>query len=597
MSYRFEKSKAGTDLVISGFEKGIADSPYEGIADMRNVNIITSPKQGSVGFAMSAVTLPPTGYTATAFTASASTDVFTVTSTSGFYAGMGLTIVSASNATAGVTVGNTYYTGDITSTSFKLYKGLDLNPSGLLNINPSITGTFTVPTFGTPADSVSSPSTNTNSTISAPKETFIMTTNGLVWRLAFEATGSVAINSLQYMGNNSHSTAGNNNVGITIFAGYLLAWMNAKIDYLSMSLFNGTDNASANWQYGWKDTTVTAQGHRAITATDNAVYFCNGAAVGSILITAGSTFDPSSSATYTYNTSALALPANELATCLAQLGTNLLVGGQNNYIYPWDRVSTSYAYPIVVAESFIKCIVSTNSTAFVFAGIRGRIYQTNGANIDLYKKFPDALSDTVDPYYIWGWATYLKNQLYFSIQGQTNAATNTSNLNGVWAIDLDSGALRLSNSLSFATYAGTAPVIVPMGSVRPTGDGLYVGWLNSTGGIDYTSGDPYTNYEAYIDTDIIPVGTFLTKQTFNNIEFKLARPLVAGEGVKIYQRSDLTSVFTEVTITEGGQTGDISGVCSPVNFQNVQWIQLRITMASTASSPSYVPLLELRLRD
>jgi len=32
------------------------------------------------------------------------------------------------------------------------------------------------------------------------------------------------------------------------------------------------------------------------------------------------------------------------------------------------------------------------------------------------------------------------------------------------------------------------------------------------------------------------------------------------------------------------------------NFENMEWIQIRAELSSTATTPSYVPLLEIRIR-
>lgn len=596
MAYRLEKTQNGYDIVIDNFDKGIADSPYEGFADMRNVNLITSPKQANVMFANAAVTLPPSGYTGVAFTA-ATTDIFTTATTSGFYNGMALTIVTVSDATKGIVAGDIFYVGDLTATTFKLYKNVRLGT--VIDITGAISGTFTVQTFGTPVDSVNSvdPTLGSNENGNLAW-TFIMTTNGLVWSLSpreYTGTGgTVAINTLQWLGNSGHSSQGSPNTGLIVFQDYILAFMDADIDYLALSrLRSGAQNPHSSWVYGWESVTSSSWGHRAISATDNAAYFCNDDFIGSITVVAGEIFDPTDTATYVHNEFALALPDNDSATCIAQLGVNLLIGGIQSFIYPWDRVSTSFTYPLIVPENYTKCIVSTNTNAYIFSGTKGNIYITNGTNIDLYKKFPDYLSGINEPYYEWGWALYRKNNLYFTIAARTNDRTVVSGLAGIWAYNLFTDALRMTNSLSYGTYAGTVPVLLPMGQPAPTGDGLFAGWLNTTGGIDYTSGSPYTNYEARIDSDIMPVGTFLTKTTFTNLEFKLSKPLVSGEGIKIYQRSNLNDSFTLIGSTT--EVGAISDVYK-VNFEKVQWLQLRIELASTATTPSYVPLTEVRIR-
>ncbi len=597
MSYHFEKNTASgkPEIVIDGFEKGIAESPYSGIGDIRNANITTLKGQASVMFATGAVTLPPTGYTAIAFSSDSVTDLFTVASTVGFYTGMAIKIVTVSGGGSAL-AGQVYYVGNITATTFKLYDNLLLGE--LLDVTTNRTGTYTVQTFGIPIDSVSIPATayGTPSQGGTFNYTLITTTDGLVWSLLPRAItgtgGTVAINTLQFLGNVGHSSASGVSTGITIWKNYIFVFESDKIDYLSTDyILSG--RPSSGWHYGWKDTNSSPQGHRALATTDDVIYFCNYSSIGSIIEAEGSTFDPATSATYIYNTEALDLPSNDFATCLAQLGTNLLVGGVQNFIYPWDRISVSFTYPLIVAESFIKCIVSTNSSAYIFAGHKGRIYITNGANVQEFLKFPDSLSGTVEPYYNWGWGIYLKNQLYFSLSATTNAGVTINNFAGIWGLDLDTNALRLTNSLSYGTYLGNVPVLVQMGTPTPTGDGIYASWFNSTGGIDYTSSSPYVNYETYIDTDIIPIGTFLTKHTFDNIEFKLGKPLVSGESIKLQYRQNLTDLFTDINSTT---TAGLLSDAYPMTFQNVEWIQIRALISSTITTPSYVPLTQIRIR-
>jgi len=39
MAWKYDKSSG--DIIVNGFENGIADSPYEGMSDIRNANIIS----------------------------------------------------------------------------------------------------------------------------------------------------------------------------------------------------------------------------------------------------------------------------------------------------------------------------------------------------------------------------------------------------------------------------------------------------------------------------------------------------------------------------------------------------------------------------
>lgn len=857
MSWRTEKNGEDIDIVIDGFEKGIADDPYSGIADMRNVNLISTPKEVAVQFANAASTLPPTGISAANFSADDTTDVFTVSSTSGYYSGMAIKIASSSltpsmdllvvgggggggsggggkgaggggaggmlamssytlttvpdsfaittgagGATAGSgvnassggsssidsitaltaagggggaggtvsasagngasgggganaqgggtgtvgqgnnggnvagsnmgaggggasavgvdgvstttggaggagtsnsisggaityaggggggganasgaggaggaggggaggttgaagaagtanrgggggggasnnsggtggsgvvalsyitgaytatggtittsggrtihtftasgtfavtavnpTAGNVFYIGNITPTTFKAYYDPGLTVP--VDILTDITGTYDVPSFGKPFDWCLVETTSTqNGSGEILELSTILDDTGNAWFLGNGTSYSTTLNTLYFWGNVGHSTLSTSgSLGIGFWLGYLLVLVENKIDYVKISDFFAT--GGVNWVYGWQTITATKAGHRAISATDDAFYFCNNSSVGSILENAGSTFDPTSSATYTFNTSALALPQYDAAKCLAQLGVTLLVGGIKTAVYPWDRISTSFNYPLIVAEGYIKNIVATNASGYIFAGKRGRIYITNGANVQLFKKFPDQLSGTENPYYSWGGGLYFRNQLIFGISATDNSGNAINNFAGMWAIDLDTEALSMMNSLSTGSYAGSVPVLVPMGNINPLGNAVYVGWISGSnvGGIDYATGSPYTNFESYIDTDIIPVGTYYDPETDQQIEYKLSKPLVTGESVKVFWRGNLTDSFTQITALTA-VVGELSGA-TQVNFQKQQWVQLRFQLSSAVSSPSYVKLRELRMR-
>ncbi len=94
---------------------------------------------------------------------------------------------------------------------------------------------------------------------------------------------------------------------------------------------------------------------------------------------------------------------------------------------------------------------------------------------------------------------------------------------------------------------------------------------------------------------MIPIGTYLNPTTDANVEFKLTVPMVSGEGVKLAYRQDLSQSFTDITNGEFTTAGAFSGVVK-VNFQKSQWLQIRTYTKSTATTPSYTRLRELRIR-
>ncbi len=516
-----------------------------------------------------------------------------------------------SNGTFAITainpiVGNVYYVGNITGTTFKIYNDVTLN--SLATIVGDFSGNLSVPSFGTPQWSAYY-QYYASGTSTAILCTFFIDNPGNCWYLTSSAStgtgGTIAANSLQYTGNVGHAaTATNADFGVVAWQGYLFTIVGRTIDYIALSNLLGTAGPNGNWVYAWKtNLTYTQYQHQAIPATDGAIYICNGNTVASIL--AVGTFDPTNSATYTYTPTALTLPNYDYAQSLAQLGTSLLVGGISFYIYPWDRISTSFSYPLICADANIVRIVSTNSNAYVFAGSRGRIYITNGSQIQIFKKIPDSLTGNPEPYYTWQDALYTRNKLYFTLTATNNAGSALTTMGGIWVLGLDpgqlptqlttAGSLFNQNQFSYGTYGGSCPVLFYSQLASPVGQGIGGAWVNAgVNGIDVGASTPYTNYQTIIQTDIIPIGTFYHPTSNSQVEYKISKPLVAGESVRISWRGNLTDSFTAFFTST--ITGQVSDATSSVPFEKQQWVQFQIELSSTASSPSYVRFRELRLR-
>ncbi len=600
MSYTIEK---GGDIVISGFEKGIADSPYEGIADMRNINIIPIPKEGSVNFSTSAITQQ--GSSGNLTSADPALDTVLLTGAT-FDSGAAITFAGG-GLPAGIVAGTTYWAVLLSGGTYQLYT--DYPRASLLDITGTGSGTWATVNMTTPKYFAYDSGFGTY---------WMLDSAGRVW------SNTVATNNnpfyWTYTGNRINSRSNGN--GLVYYrasdgTGYMFVFSNSSIDY--------TPTASANvaWVYQWNvaagttgswsntptqrlKTPVTVNNpHEAMVAPDNKVYFTDANYVGRwYQADPAVPFDPTNITTYIFDQTQL-LPFTDTAQCLAPLGNNMLVGAKGNIIYPWDTFSSLPSFPIFVAESSIVKMVTVNTNTFIFVGGRGRIYVTNGSQASLYKKIPDSISGTVEPYYTWGGATSNKNQLYFGALVTTNSGASISQYGGVWAIDLDTKAIRLTNKLSYGTYAGYASAIIPIFSTQPAGTGLYIGWNSgaSTFGIDQTISTPYTGGEATIDSDLIPIGTFLKPTTNGRLEFKLIVPIVNGESVKLQYRQAFSDAFADISSTTVFNFAGIatnawngySGAYQNVDFQNSQWIQIRAVLTSTASSPSYCRLVEMRI--
>jgi len=596
MAYRIE----GRDIVIDGWEKGIAESPYAGIADMRNINISGVPGEASVNFKMvnnqESYAYPTTG----TLTLNATTDVFTSSNAMAQYNGRAITVSDAGAGLGGLSASTTYYLRDITSqSSGKLalsFGGAAVDLTGNVTVN------YTAVPMGVPMYGCVE-LRNTGASIDA--KYYFIDSNGRAW-----GTLSSYTSPWIFLGNTTLTNASGN--GIVAWKGNLFVFRGNKID-----VWNTVTADTSTWTYGWQTllTSATWSGsHMAYLAkNDDTVYYCDGSFIGSIRQIDGQSFDVTNGNTYKWNSTALALPTSDTANCIGEAGKNLLVGGVQNYVYPWDRISPTFNLPIILPEYNTTRIVVANNIAYVFAGSRGRIYRTNGTNIENYYSLPDFLSETNKPYFFWKDAIYHRNKIFFSFSLAENDGSAIATIGGVWSLSVETGAFVCENKLSYDTYAGFAGVLLPIFSgftgTTPgalAGEGYYAIWSDGASptthyGVDAPSNDAnsnatlYSNYEAYIDTDLIPVGQYLTKRTFENVEYKLARPLTTVEGVKIQYRTDISGTF--VDLGETTTAGAISELFT-MNFENVQWIQFRILLkaASTIAATSFVRLREVRLR-
>lgn len=624
MSYRFDQYDGA--LVIEGWENGIAKDPYSGISDARNVLINSVPGEVSVGFSTGSLALQVSVGTVTAVSGTLCT--FTGSAElppgeSGFALTFG-TVSGFSGISAGTTV---YWITKISGNQFTLFTDFGQGTMVTVTGTGAAGYTFHNPDFSNYLGNV--PQRFARSTITG--NVYLQDSKGKVWTNRQLTTSGY----WKYIGNVPHSGSfigdSSNGNGLVYYqslnntnTGYFFAFSDSSIDYF-------TDATVPAITYGWNPadgSTNHAAGtlhtgsnsgasHDALVGQDNTVYFCDGSYVGSFFEKTLQTFNPTSTSTYTVASKgatsdyALKLPAIDNANCLAELGINLLVGGTRNLIYPWDRTSTSFAYPIWLSEFVVQKMVTINTLTYVFVGNRGRIHVTNGTNAQEWIKLPDHLSGTVEPYFIWGSAVANKNQLYFSVAATNNDSSANTNYGAIWAVDIISKNLRVVNQMSYGTYAGMATALFAIAPLysgggqlvgNPTGAGLNMGWCSGsftsgafsggTSGIDRTTSNPFTNSLSYVDSDLIPIGTFDKPKNFNRIEYLLTKPLVAGESIKLQYRTDFSQPYTDI-FTDSTVGNFTNGSSLP--FSNVKWVQIRAVLNSTLTTPSYVRLKHIRL--
>lgn len=308
------------------------------------------------------------------------------------------------------------------------------------------------------------------------------------------------------------------------------------------------------------------------------------------------------------------LPQNETAQCMVEVGNTVIIGCNGNNLYPWNQIDATPSDVIALPESNVKTMVNANNMAYVFAGNKGNIYITNNSVASLALKVPDYCAGVpgtpltyIEPYFTWGDSAYVRGRLYFSILDQTS--TKAGNCGGIWSfiptqnfyVGQDIGqSLRLENENSYGDYDGVATIIIPNEEQNAVAPQYWTAWQDSystatsTFGIDNTGTTPVTTF--VVETDLLPTGSVLSKDTFTQLEYKLTTQLQSGDAVQLYYRTNSTDAWTTCGTTILETPNKISGYYN-MKFQKTQWVQFRAvcTTGGTTSS-SFVRLKQIMLR-
>lgn len=606
MAYHIEKNTG--DIVIDSWERGIAASPHEGVGDLKCLNIATMSGEVSINYARVQQTQQPiTGGT---FTANPSNNLVNYVGSPALLVGSWVTVTAST--ISGLSNGSYYIKNNVSSsiTLSTTFQGTTLSGLGSTG-----TATFSTVNMGKPIGYA-----YTNSSAFPNYQYFVLDINGLVWT---NNSGSAQWFLLQT------TAAAANTTGIFCYGSYVMVAAD-KLYYKSIA------SLGTAWStFKTLNQSGASIPHSSVITPSGLLVLCDGSQLDTLATNPGFSFDPTNTATYTWQPSAVLLPVTDIANTIALIGngsaatggtggaTNVLVGGLTNIIYPWAP-GTSFFQPVVfVSESYIQQMVTVNNLVYVFAGSKGNIYITNGSSLTSVISLPDYVANSTgadqDPFFIWGGAMYLRGRIWCSAQAP--------NSGGVWSFiptinyypEQDNGiALRLEHQNSYGTYAGMATILfAPQKTTDQNAEGVqyFAGWDDGTSGassnpygIDFSGTTPYTSFAggtgstpftgaAVIETDLIPIGTLLDKTSFAQIEYKVSTPLVSGENIGINYRPNAASAWLPLTLTQQETSNPISGVFTPENnMQILQWVQLQVILGSTITNPSYTRLTELRLR-
>lgn len=704
MAYRLEKQTG--DIVIDGWEYGVAPSPHKGIANMQGVNTSTEKGEAMCSYNRTKQSQTPiTGGTLT------QTSTNTVSVSGGtLLAGTWITVTSS--GITGLSSGSHYYYLGSGKLSATFAQDASTVITGLGS------GSCTFSTYRDMAKPVQYATENYNdSTGTAQYRYYVLDENGYIW-VHDSATLSGVDTPLWFLPDTTSGNANTISSGLAVYNGWLtyssdnfVYWKptsnlgatfisNSGIGlttkqfhstllghqgslyfsdnnfiaklFANSSLITGAANIQSNGVYTASTTTGTVSvlysgsyptlTNASATTRIPAIFYTAGtkpaalsadalSPLGGIVYTniyyikwLGSqtnfevysaatggaaldiqtgavgtqyfnTFVPITSqgqGTFTFTGQKLNLPTFENAQCMVELGNTVLVGGSSGALYPWNQVSPLPQDIIQLPETNIVNMINVSNIAYIFGGSKGNIYVSNGSGVSRAIKVPDycaGIAGTpasyIEPYFTWGGASFLRGRVYFSILDQT--ATKAGNCGGIWsfiptqnttATEDEGMSLRLENQNSYGSYNGVATLIFPNKTQTSIGPQYWSAWYSSvtsaTYGIDYS--DTITTPSAVIETDLIPTGTLLDKQTFSQFEYKLSAPLASGETVGAYYRTNSTDSYTSLgnAISEGST--ELSGYFVGT-FQKTQWLQIKITLNPLASSSSsFCRLKEFRIR-
>lgn len=357
--------------------------------------------------------------------------------------------------------------------------------------------------------------------------------------------------------------------GIQVFEDYLFYVYNAGGDTVVDRY--GPLSGSASWDTAWGTlrNNDTANSVPSIVSTNGIAYF-------GINNTLTSFSDATSSGSIVEG--ALTLPDAYVVSSIEQLGDKLMVGTTTDdntlsVIFPWDRYSTQFELPINAGLNGIRQLINKNNLLYVVAGARGDILISNTAQMESIKKISYLTEDPNSNFNIESNAIDTHNGGVLFGLGKTASTTNGPV--GVWEYKDKIWSLYSTSNGECNDTDG-----LKIGCVMSLGADRYlVAWERpssflhtSSYGVDVVSTSRrYTGYTGYFDSKYYLVGTTLKEKTFKTIDFGLAKPLQAANGIKISYRTNLSDSFTEIDTFAYG-TGDKSNNDNLGAIQNFNWV-------------------------
>lgn len=650
MAYRYEKNYGGgTDIVIDGWENGIAISPHAGIADLRDVDIEQTPgvvtSRGPVfdGTAQNGG-ISMVGFTAT-FTADATTDILTAsTSIPTNYLAVTFSNSGGSLPT-GISAGTIYWlvytTGTSPITTVKVATTLQNAVAGTtvnITANGSGTNTITVVPFGRILHT-DSQWYQLKADSSSTSVVYAIDHNSRLWGFNYATSNNWTLIS---------GNLGSFVNGIAVFQNWLFIFRDNKID-----VFGKLTGAISThtWYTNWKTlagSTPFAGQRKTLVGQDNVLYWTDYddayttarlGYIGSLREVSGQTLfadtgNPSTSnstTNYTFNNNSLDFAGGEQPVALSELNSKLVIATSMNsgyslnkegrsHLYTWDRVSASFDYPLELPFANVADIKNVNNILYIFGGRKGIVYKTDFSSVREAFSIPRQL------FTLNSGTTYYEGNPLNSSNGLSNlsfmetygmqfgnqslvsdnklyfALSNVS-MTGLYMYNIETGKLCILAtprygagtdvntdmvgiySLAFLPSFGAPGIFLAMFGGKYTGSTTYF--------IDfyYTPNNNSSNsYASKAVTDLVPLGTNQNKKTIEQIEYKLDKKMGTQSGIKLYYRTAIGDSWNLITTDDYSTYGSIASRNVPVSISDAEWVQIKVELEYNTR------LKEIRLR-
>ena len=284
MSYLVEKGT--NDIVISGWEEGIMDDPYQGIYDMRNCEVVSIPGEVSVSSKTQAMQTQG-AISDVSFTANSGTGVFTYNGTVPLEINTAIYFIG-SDLPSGLSEYTAYYILTIPTSNTFTISTMAGGTQKTVSDTGSGTMTFTTIQIGTPQYYAKGIFDITN-------HYFMSDSFGRVWVYSNSFFGNTG--KWIYMNNRSSENPGTTYWeqinGLIYYKEFLLTFNTTSINalWLFNSYYGGSNPylkwvTSSSWYNSWQTCGSTynssAESRQAINHPNDLVYFCNQHYVGSI---------------------------------------------------------------------------------------------------------------------------------------------------------------------------------------------------------------------------------------------------------------------------------------------------------------------------